>query len=120
MDITFLIGRIIFGGYWLMFAPALFLPLGTVLLSWKALRGIFGYVVLLLADIFAALGVILLRTLTLRDGVTVLAGIQAIWLLAAGTRLLARNKNKVAARLKKTPVLGARFGAGAVKRHPAP
>jgi uncharacterized membrane protein len=77
MDITFLIGRIIFGGYWLMLAPALFLPLGTVLLSWQALRGVFGYLMLLLAVVFAALGV--------------LAGIQAIWWLAAAITLVARN-----------------------------
>ena len=28
MAMTFLITKIILGGYWLMFAPALFLPLG--------------------------------------------------------------------------------------------
>ena len=54
MIITFLFGKIILGGYWLIFAPALFLPLGTVLLSRKVLRGSFGYVVLLLAIAFAA------------------------------------------------------------------
>jgi hypothetical protein len=42
MIITFLITKIILGGYWLMLAPALFLPLGTVLLSPQGLRGIFG------------------------------------------------------------------------------
>jgi hypothetical protein len=82
MIITFLFGKIILGGYWLIFAPALFLPLGTVLLSPQVLRGIFGYVVLLLAVAFAALGVIFLLTLTLRDAVTVLAGVQAITLVA--------------------------------------
>ena len=91
MIITFLFGKIILGGYWLIFAPALFLPLGTVFLSPQVLRGIFGYVVLLLAVAFAALGVIFLLTLTLRDAVTVLAGVQAIWLLAAAITLLARN-----------------------------
>jgi hypothetical protein len=91
MDITFLIGRIIFGGYWLMLAPALFLPLGTVLLSWQALRGVFGYLMLLLAVVFAALGVIFLLTLTLPHAVTALAGIQAIWWLAAAITLVARN-----------------------------
>jgi hypothetical protein len=33
MIIIFLIGKIILGGYWLIFAPALFLPLGTIVLS---------------------------------------------------------------------------------------
>ena len=55
MIITFLIAKIILGGYWLMLAPVLFLPLGTVLLSPQVLRGIFGYVVLPLAVVFAAL-----------------------------------------------------------------
>ena len=91
MIITFLIAKIILGGYWLMLAPVLFLPLGIVLLSPKVLRGILGYVVLLLAGAFAALGVIFLLTLTLPDAVTVVAGVQAIWLLAAAITLLSRN-----------------------------
>ena len=56
MNVAYLIAKIILGGYWLMLAPALFLPLGTVLLSPQVLRGIFGYVVLPLAVVFAGLG----------------------------------------------------------------
>ena len=91
MIITFLIAKIILGGYWLMLAPALFLPLAIVLLSPQVLRGIFGYVVLPLAVVFAALGAIFLFTLNLPDAVTVVAGVQAIWLLAAAIKLLSRN-----------------------------
>jgi hypothetical protein len=91
MIITFLIAKIILGGYWLILAPVLFLPLGAVLLSPQVLRGIFGYVVLPLAIVFAALGAIFLFTLTLPDAVTVVAGVQAIWLLAAAITLLSRN-----------------------------
>ena len=91
MIITFLIAKIILGGYWLMLAPVLFLPLGIVLLSSQVRRGIFGYVVLPLAVIFAALGTIFLFTLILPDAVRVLAGVQAVWLLAAAITLLARN-----------------------------
>jgi hypothetical protein len=91
MIITFLIAKIILGGYWVMLAPVLFLPLGIVLLSPQVLRGIFGYVVLPLAVVFAALGVILLLTLTLPDAVTVLAGVLAIWWLAAAITFVARN-----------------------------
>jgi hypothetical protein len=91
MIITFLIAKIIFGGYWLMLAPVLFLPLGIVLLSSQVRRGLFGYVVLPLAVVFAALGTIFLFTLNLPDAVTVLAGVQAICLLAAIT-LVARNE----------------------------
>jgi hypothetical protein len=85
MDITFLIGKIVLGGYWLIFAPALFLPLGAVLLSSQVLRGIVRYLVLLLAVVFAASGVIFLLTLTLPDAVTAFAGVLAIWSLAAIT-----------------------------------
>ena len=91
MAITFLISKIILGGYWLIFAPALFLPLGTVLLSSQARRGIVGYLALLLAVAFAALGVIFLVTLPLRDAVTALAGVLAVWCLAAAITLLARK-----------------------------
>jgi hypothetical protein len=91
MIITFLIAKIILGGYWLMLAPALFLPLGIVFLSSQVRRGLFGYVVLLLAVLFAVLGAIFLFTLPLPDAVAVLTGVQAIWLLAAATKPLARN-----------------------------
>lgn len=91
MAITFLVSKIILGGYWLIFAPALFLPLGTVLLSSQARRGIVGYLVLLVAVAFAAVGVIFLLTLPLRDAVTALAGILAIWCLAAAITLVARK-----------------------------
>jgi hypothetical protein len=94
MIITFLIAKIILGGYWLMLAPVLFLPLGIVFLSSQVRRGLFGYVVLPLAVVFAALGVIFLLTLTLRDAVTVLAGVQAIWWMAAAITLVARKGNQ--------------------------
>ncbi len=91
MIITFLFAKIILGGYWLIFAPVLFLPSGTILLTPQVLRGIFGYVVLLLAVVFAALGVIFLLPLTLRDAITVPAGVLAIWLMAATVRRIARK-----------------------------
>jgi hypothetical protein len=92
MIITFLIAKIILGGYWLMLAPVLFLPLGIVFLSSQVRHGLFGYVVLPLAVVFAALGAIFLFTLTLPDAVTVAAGVQAISLLAA--TLLSRNRKQ--------------------------
>lgn len=101
MIITFLIAKIILGGYWLMLAPVLFLPLGIVLLSSQVRRGIFGYVVLPLAVAFAAFGAICLFTLILPDAVTVLAGVQAIWLVAAAITLLARNEKQRGSRSQK-------------------
>jgi hypothetical protein len=94
MIITFLIAKIILGGYWLMLAPVLFLPLGIVFLSSQVRRGIFGYVVLPLAAVLAGLGAIFLFALPLRDAVTVFAGVAAIWLLAAAIQFLSRNRKQ--------------------------
>ena len=102
MVITFLIAKIILGGYWLMFAPALFLPLGTLLFSAQVRRGIVEYLVLLLAVAFAALGVVVLLTLPLRDAVTTLAGILAIWCLAAAITLVARKRRQRRPQLSRT------------------
>jgi hypothetical protein len=101
MDFTFLIGKIILGGYWLMLAPVLFLPLAAVLLSPQVLRGIFGYVVLPLAVVFAALGLIFLLTLTWPDAVIALAGVQAIWWMAAAITVVARNEKQGRSRSQK-------------------
>ena len=51
--------------YFIVAAPALFLPLGIVLISSSILPRLFGYLALLLATIFAALGMTFLLTLTL-------------------------------------------------------
>ena len=58
MIITFLIAKIILGGYWLMLAPVLFLLLGIVFLSSQVRGGLSGYVVIPLAVVFAAVGAI--------------------------------------------------------------
>jgi hypothetical protein len=92
MIITFLIAKIILGGYWLMLAPVLFLPLGIVFLSSQVRRGLFGYVVLPLAVVFGALGAIFLFTLTSPDAVTVVAGVLAIWSLAAVITFVIRKQ----------------------------
>jgi hypothetical protein len=92
MIIIFLIAKIILGGYWLMLAPVLFLPLGTVLLSPQVLRGVFGYVVLQLAVVSAAVGAIFLFTLPLPDAVTAFAGVLAIWSLAAAITFITRKR----------------------------
>ncbi|MEY2413691.1 MAG: hypothetical protein QOD84_2297 [Acidobacteriaceae bacterium] len=104
MIIIFLIGKIILGGYWLIFAP-----LGTIVLSPHAGRGILGPVVLVLAVAFAALGVIFLLTLTLPDAVTAIAGVLTIWCPAAAITLVPRMENKVVTLVKNT--LGHRCGS---------
>lgn len=77
--------------YFIVAAPALFLPLGIVLLSSPILPRLFGYLGLLLAAAFAALGVIFMLRLTLPDTVTAFGGVQALWWLAAAITLVIRS-----------------------------
>jgi len=77
--------------YFMIAAPALFLPLGIVLLGSPLLPRVFGYLALLMAMVFASLGVIFLLNLTLPAGVTAVAGIQGFWWLAAAIALLVRS-----------------------------
>jgi hypothetical protein len=77
--------------YFIVAAPSLFLPLGIVLVSCPILPRLFGYLALLLAAAFAALGVTFLLRLTLPDAVTAFAGVQALWWLAAAITLIVRS-----------------------------
>jgi hypothetical protein len=78
--------------YFIVAAPALFLPLGIVLLGSPVLPRVFAYLALILAMAFGALGLIFLLTLTLPDGVTAFAGVQAVWWLAASVALIFRSE----------------------------
>lgn len=77
--------------YFIVAAPALFLPLGIVLVQSRVLPKLFGYLAILLASMFAALGVIFLLRLTLPDAVTALGAVQALWWLAAAVALIVRS-----------------------------
>jgi len=77
--------------YFVVAAPALFLPVGIVLLNSAILHRFFGYSALLLAIIFAALGIIFMLTLALPRWVTAFGGVQALWWLAASICLIARS-----------------------------
>jgi hypothetical protein len=77
--------------YFIVAAPALFLPLGVVLLGSWILPRVFGFLALALAIAFAVLGAVFLLTLTLPVGVTAFAGVQAFWWLAAAVALIARS-----------------------------
>ena len=83
--------------YFMIAAPALFFPLGIVLLGSAVLPRLFGYLALLLAVVFESLGVIFLLTLTLPAAVTAVAGIQALWWLAAQSRLWFKARNRMTA-----------------------
>jgi hypothetical protein len=77
--------------YFIVAAPSLFLPLGIVLVTSRILPRLFGYLALLLAIVFAALGVVFLLDLTLPATVTAFAGVQAFWWLAAAITLIVRG-----------------------------
>jgi hypothetical protein len=77
--------------YFIVAAPALFLPLGIVLVSSPVLPRLFGYLALLLATAFAALGAIFQLHLALPDAVTAFGGVQALWWLAAAITLIVRS-----------------------------
>ncbi len=76
--------------YFIVAAPALFLPLGAVILGSRVLPRVFGYLALVLGVAFAILGVVYLTDLTLPAVVTAFAGIQAFWWLAAAITLIVR------------------------------
>ncbi len=77
--------------YFIVAAPSLFLPLGVVLVRSSVLPRVFGYLAFLLASGFAALGVAFLLIMTLPAAVTAVAGIQALWWLAAAITLIVRS-----------------------------
>lgn len=77
--------------YFFVAAPALFLPLGIILLSSTVLPRLYGYLALMLSIAFAALGIIFLFALTLPGWVTAFAAVQAPWWLAAAITLIARS-----------------------------
>ena len=77
--------------YFMVAAPALFLPLGIVLLRSAILPRPFGYLAILLAAIFAALGAAFMLRLALPGPVTTFAGVQAMWWLMASLALAFRR-----------------------------
>jgi hypothetical protein len=77
--------------YFMVAAPALFIPLGLVLIRSVVLPRLFGYLALVLAAIFAGLGIAFQQTLILPDAVTAFAGVQALWWLAAAGTLMVRG-----------------------------
>lgn len=78
--------------YFIVAAPALFLPLGTVLVGSRIIPRALGYLALALGVTFALVGIVSLLTLALPAPVTSLGGIQALWWLAAAFFLLFRSR----------------------------
>lgn len=77
--------------YFIVGAPALFFPLGAVLLQSTVLPRAFGYLAIALAAAFAAAGVLFLTTLILPVAVQAFAGVQTFWWLGAAFSLIGRT-----------------------------
>ena len=72
--------------YFIVAAPAVWLPLGLVILGSGVLPRILGYLALVLFAVFALAGVVTLLDLTVPPAVQILGSVQALWWLdAAGT-----------------------------------
>jgi hypothetical protein len=78
--------------YFIVAAPALFLPLGIVLLTSSVLPRLFGFLALLVGGGFAIVGMLSLLTLTLPASITSLGSVQAIWWLTAAITLIVRSR----------------------------
>lgn len=78
--------------YFIIAAPTLFLPLGTVLVNSRIIPRALGYLALALGGAFALIGMVSLLTLVLPASVTSLGSIQALWWLAAALSLLFRSR----------------------------
>jgi hypothetical protein len=77
--------------YFIVGAPAVFLPLGAVILGSQVLPRIFGYSSLLLGLVFAILGVVFLYSLALPSAVQDFAAVQTVWWVAASIALIIRS-----------------------------
>ena len=75
--------------YSMVAAPAVFLPLGAVILGSRVLPHVFGYLAFVLAGIFAALGIVALFS-PIQSVVNILASVQGLWWLFAAITLLVR------------------------------
>ena len=82
--------------YFIIAAPALFLPLGIVTLGSRVLPHVFGYLAIALAAAFAILGVVYLSALTLPLFVQAFAGVQTLWWLAAAITLIVGTRKILA------------------------
>jgi hypothetical protein len=78
--------------YFIVASPALFLPLGIVILGSDVLPRLLGYLAIVLAAVFALAGVVTLLSLTVPVVVQASASIQVLWWLAAAITLIVRAR----------------------------
>ncbi len=76
--------------YFIVAAPALFPPLGIVILGSDVLPRLLGYLAIVLGVIFALAGVVTLLSLTVPVVVQAFASVQVLWWLAAAIIIIVR------------------------------
>lgn len=77
--------------YFIIGAPALFIPLGIVLGNSNILPKLFSWLAIGIGIFFGTLGIVFLFRLILPVWVTAIAGVQAFWWLAASIMILVRS-----------------------------
>lgn len=89
--------------YSMLAAPAVFVPLGVVLLGSRVLPRIFAYLSFALGGLFAVLGPLALFSDSLQLVVTILSIVQGFWFLAAAVALLISVRRIVDSHRETTP-----------------
>ncbi|HLH06164.1 MAG TPA: hypothetical protein VKW78_02895 [Terriglobales bacterium] len=88
------VGHVIQHLYFIVAAPAVFIPLGIVIRGSRVLPRVFGTLAILLGTAFFVLGVKTLYDQILSPAVTSFAAIQALWWLSAAIALMLRSRTE--------------------------
>jgi hypothetical protein len=91
--------------YFIVAAPALFLPLGIVLWQSRILPRAFALLAILLGFAFGIVGMASLLTLTLPASITAMGSVQALWWFAAAVSFIVRSKRISAMSAVAEPLL---------------
>jgi hypothetical protein len=94
--------------YFIVGAPAVWLPLGLVILGSSVLPRILGYLALVLAAVFVLAGVATLLDSTVPPAVQIFGSVQALWWLAAAGTLIIRAREPSTAGLPSGAAAGHR------------
>ena len=79
--------------YFIVAAPALFIPLGVIIIGSSILPRVFGYLAIAIGAFFEVIGIVTLLVLRLPPTVTMLGIVQGLWWLSASIALIIRSKN---------------------------
>jgi hypothetical protein len=102
--------------YFVVAAPAVWLPLGLVILGSDVLPRIFGYLALVLAAVFVVAGLFTMLDATVPTAVQIFGSVQALWWLAAAGTLLMRARKPSTAGLPPAARPGSQFASSSTPR----